>query len=128
MSGSVKVLIVDDSSHVPKLVEKAFQGSEFEVAGTATDGEEGIRAIQDLEPHIVLLDMLMPKLDGIEVLKRMRDRYPKMKFVILSSSRLRKDVMSCKEAGAQGYITKPFKLKHLVQSLRNLGSSRPEMA
>lgn len=126
MSAPIRVLVVDDSLHVPKLVKKALQNSEFELIATALDGEEGVKAIEQNQPDIVLLDMLMPKLDGIDVLKQIRHRYPDTKFVMLSSSRVREDVVNCKNAGANGYIAKPFQLDHLLKALRNLVSSEPE--
>lgn len=130
MSGPAlfKVVVVDDSSHIPLLVAKALKGTEFELVAAAQNGEEGIKTIEDHQPRVVLLDMLMPKLDGIDVLRRLRDTWSQTSFVIVSSSRVREDVLNCKKAGADAYVLKPFKLAHLLATLRRLTGDIQETA
>lgn len=109
------ILVVDDSPVVVEVLRDTLSGQRFRVE-TAEDGYEGLVKLHDLDPDLILLDVMMPKLDGYEVLRRVR-RDPatrEIPVVMLTSKDLTEDGGKAFEGGAQLYIEKPFTEKKIV--------------
>ena len=104
----MKILLVDDDSFLRDMYSTKFKESSHEVS-TAATGEEGLRSLEEEEFDAVLLDMVMPGIDGIEFLKEALKRKKaeaKTKYIVLSSQDEESDRASAREAGADGYIVK----------------------
>lgn len=116
----MKVLIADDETVSRRLLERALTRWEYEVV-TATDGEQAWALLQQPDPpSIVVLDWLMPRLDGIEICRRVR-AHPQLGsvYIILLTSRTSKeDIVEGLEAGADDYVTKPFDTSELRARMR----------
>jgi len=85
MSGKVRVLVVDDSALMRKLISQILErDSDIEVVGTAMDGEFGLRKIEELNPHVVTLDLEMPRMDGMETLRQITRRY-RLPVIVVSA-------------------------------------------
>jgi len=115
----IRVLIVDDDPMVAHLHERAIQAlPRFSVVGIASNGKQALKLAEELKPHLVILDVYMPEVDGIEMLRQLRTlRYPA--DVILITAAL--EVENLQEAtryGALDFIIKPFKLKRLQDALQ----------
>ncbi|MFZ5802745.1 MAG: response regulator transcription factor [Candidatus Omnitrophota bacterium] len=113
------ILIVDDEPDILKLVEIRLRNQHYAVL-TAIDGLEGLRMFQRHEPDLVLLDIMMPKLDGFEFLDRIKTMKVK-KFIpiIMFSAKVRaEDIEKAKTRGAWDYILKPFTAEELIAKIK----------
>jgi len=120
----MKVLVVDDEPAVRDAVGRALRLDGFDVM-TAIDGRDAIRRLPDVRPDAVLLDVLMPGLDGLEVCRRMRDTGDRTPVLMLTARDAVDDRVAGLEAGADDYLPKPFALEELLARLRALLRRRP---
>jgi len=113
MTDKAKILLVDDEPGMLRYIKTLLEVEEHQVA-TASTGEEALEAVEKgLNPDLVLLDLLMPGIDGLETLEKMRKLRPSVKVVILSCVNDTKKVVQAIRLGATDYITKPFQKAEL---------------
>jgi two-component system, OmpR family, response regulator RegX3 len=113
---SIKVLVVEDEESYRQALASGL-GREGFIVEVAADGVEALRLFAEDPPHIVLLDMLLPGMHGIEVCRRMRRLAP-VPIVMVSAVDSELDVVLGLELGAAGYVTKPFRLRELVARMQ----------
>jgi adenylate cyclase len=113
------VLIIDDDPVIQLLLRVNFEQDGYEVE-TASDGEEGLQKAKSIKPDLTLLDVLMPKLDGMEVLKALREdpETRDLTIALLSAKSDADDQAAGLEAGANAYVTKPFDPLALLEQVR----------
>jgi DNA-binding response OmpR family regulator len=118
---SKKILIVDDEPNIVISLEFLMRRDGFEVA-VAQDGEEALRIIREQRPDLVLLDVMMPKLNGFEVCKQVRGdlALSDTRIIMLTAKGRQAEVAKGLALGADGYITKPFSTRDLVIQVRSL--------
>ena len=112
------VLTIDDDTAITELLAMLLRTHGFEVV-TANTGEEGIKAINDTKPHVVVLDLMMPGMDGWQVCKRVR-AFSNVPIVILSALDDPALIASALDAGADDYLVKPVSSSILVAHLNRL--------
>ena len=117
----LKIVTIDDDPVVRTLIKKTFSSLGFEVI-TAADGIEGLRAIENHQPDIIILDVMMPIIDGLEVLKRIKAtpkiaKIPVIMFTAISDGQM---VVESSKFGAEDYIIKPFQSSVLIQKVKEL--------
>jgi two-component system, NtrC family, response regulator AtoC len=113
MTDKAKILLVDDEPGMLRYIKTLLEVEEHEVA-TASSGEEAIETVEKgMNPDLVLLDLLMPGIDGLETLEKLRKLRPSVKVVILSCVNDTKKVVQAIRLGATDYITKPFQKAEL---------------
>jgi DNA-binding NarL/FixJ family response regulator len=117
---STRVLVVDDVDLFRTGLAAALGRSGFSVAGEAKDGEAAVSAAEELQPDLVVLDILMPGLSGLEVVEKIRAVSPDSQVVMLSGSESEEDLLECIRAGARGYLAKDGSFEDLANSLRNV--------
>ena len=102
-----KILLIEDDEIMVDLLERKISSEGYEVA-VARDGEEGLKKIAEFLPDLILLDMVMPKKDGIEVLEEIykTDDYKKIPLVVISNSGQPVDIERTKELGARDWLVK----------------------
>jgi DNA-binding NarL/FixJ family response regulator len=118
MSGSTRVLIADDQRVVRQGLELLLgllPG--VEVVGTASDGEEVMALAADLEPDIVLMDLRMPRCDGVEATRRLRVTHPDIKVIVLTTYADDRSVLDALRAGARGFLTKDAGAEEIQQAI-----------
>lgn len=124
----VRVLVVDDTPDIRELVALTLEvtgGGDFEVVGQAGDGREAITQAERLRPDLVLLDLAMPIMDGLEALPAIRRAVPGAKVLVLSGFNARELGAEALEAGASGYMEKGGIAAKLVPRLRELMAPAP---
>ena len=116
-----RVLVVDDSDVIRQLISVNLELEGFEIT-TAIDGQDALEKIHDVKPHLMTIDVVMPRMDGIETVKRLRrdPRTADLKIVMVSASAQQHDLDRGAEAGVDAYLTKPFDPEVLVQTVRDL--------
>ena len=116
-----RILIVDDNPTNVKVLQTRVAGEGYEVV-TAADGEEGLAAARKQAPDLILLDVMMPKLDGIEVCRRLRAdaAFPFTPIIMVTAMADSKDVIAGLEAGSDEYLTKPVDHAALVARVRSM--------
>jgi two-component system alkaline phosphatase synthesis response regulator PhoP len=111
---TIRVLAVDDEANVLRLVQIKLGKAGFEVL-TARDGEEGLQKAIEEKPDVVILDVMMPKLDGYSVLKRIKTEIEDPPIVIMLTAKGQEaDVLEGISTGAEDYVVKPFAPRELI--------------
>src|ERR687896_41862 len=111
-----KILVVDDEPSLQKMLAHALEREGFQVQG-AGDGEEALEAFKAYEPHLIILDIMLPKLDGTEVCRRIRAQSD-VPIIMLTAKDDEIDRVVGLELGADDYVTKPFAVRELVARVR----------
>ena len=116
-----KVLVVDDDSHIRDVVSFALEQAGYQVQ-QASDGRAAVVAAQRNQLDLIVLDIMMPEMDGYETLKRVRDNkdLSHTKVVFLSAKSKEKDVEKGLKMGADSYMTKPFSIKKVISDIEDL--------
>jgi two-component system alkaline phosphatase synthesis response regulator PhoP len=117
----VKILVCDDERHIVRLIQVNLERQGWEVV-TAFDGKEGLEKIRSEKPNLVVLDVMMPYMDGFEVLKSLR-REPEteaLPVIMLTAKAQDKDVFEGYHYGADMYLTKPFNPMELVTFVKRI--------
>ena len=113
----IKVLLVDDEKEfvnsLAERIEMRDMGSKI-----AYDGEQAMRLVQDEIPDVVVLDLRMPGIDGIEVLRRLKKQYPQVQVIVLTGHGSEKDERLAKELGAYEYLQKPTRIEQLTRLIK----------
>ncbi|MFQ5827224.1 MAG: response regulator transcription factor, partial [Dehalococcoidia bacterium] len=109
---SHNILVVDDDLAILKFLRANLEARRYRVS-TARDGEEALHAMEKDLPDLVILDVIMPKLDGFEVCCRIRE-WSQVPVIMLSARRAEEDKVKCLELGGDDYVTKPFGVEELV--------------
>src|SRR3954469_7946553 len=115
----LRVLVVDDEVNIAELVSMALRYEGWQVAAAHT-GSKAVSTARDFRPDAVVLDMMLPDFDGLEVLRRMRTSDPDVPVVFLTARDAVEDRVAGLTAGGDDYVTKPFSLEELVARLRGL--------
>jgi DNA-binding response OmpR family regulator len=111
-----RVLVVDDEPDARDLLREFLAGKGYEVL-TASNGEEALQKVKEERPHLILLDVRMPKMNGLEVLKRVREMDHEVGVIMVTSVNEEETGNQALQLGAFDYITKPLDLKYLERSL-----------
>jgi NarL family two-component system response regulator LiaR len=126
METAIKVLLVDDHEMV-RIGLAAVLGTEegIEVVGEASSGAEGIRLAQQYRPDIVLMDLVMEGMDGIEATRRLLQLYPECKVIVLTSFLDDEKMYPVIEAGAFSYLLKTSRASEIAQAIRSAAKGQP---
>ncbi len=111
-----QILVVDDEEAIRDLLISFLQEHGYETAG-AEDGEKGVEMARRLKPRVILLDVSMPRMDGIQALKVLRQEVPQSTVIMLSGNADHDTALRALELGAHDFIEKPFDLAYLEKVL-----------
>ncbi len=114
-----KILIADDEANIVLSLEYLMQREGFDVK-VARDGEQALKLIEQDNPDLVLLDAMMPKKSGFEILQLVREERPRMKIIMLTAKGRDTDIEKGRALGADDYVVKPFSTRELVDRVHAL--------
>jgi DNA-binding NtrC family response regulator len=123
----IKVLLVDDEEDFVKALAERIDMRDLN-SEVALNGEQALQIVEDEVPDVMVLDLRMPGIDGIEVLRRVKKAYPKVQVVILTGHGSDKDEKEARKLGAFEYLQKPVDIDHLVKTLKKAYRKRMEDA
>lgn len=125
---SVRVLIVDDHAIVRKGIRALLSEADgLEVVGEADNGQEAVLRAQETHPDVILMDLLMPGMDGIEATRQITSRQPKARILVLTSFAADNKVFPAIKAGAAGYLLKDSSPEELVRAIRQVHRGEPSL-
>jgi DNA-binding response OmpR family regulator len=115
------VLIVEDEPDMQRAIKLRLESVGFKVE-TASDGLEGLQKVKKLEPDLILLDIMLPKMDGFKVCNMIKfdKKYKSIPIIMLSAKSAQKDFYTAKTVGADAYLTKPFTTGELLKKIKEL--------
>jgi DNA-binding NarL/FixJ family response regulator len=123
MPPPIRVLIADDHRLFAEALEAILAAEpEIEVVGRARNGEEAVERSLELKPDVILMDIAMPVVDGVEATKQIRKRLKRVSVLMLTGSNARTDIARAREAGAAGYVTKDRIAAQLIEAIRELAA------
>ena len=121
LAAPIRLLIVDDEPLFVEMVQ-VMLGAEhgIEIVGTAADGEEGVRRAAELDPDVIVMDISMPVMNGIDATREIRENDPGASILILTGGSTVTEIDDARAAGAGGYLTKDRIASDLVDEIRGL--------
>ena len=124
-----RVMIVDDHGMVRKgLMAFLKNRTDILVVGEARDGREAVELCEQLQPKVILMDLIMPEMDGIEATRAIHQRWPQIQIIALTSSQEKELVQNALRAGAIGYLLKNISGDELVEAIRSACAGRLTVA
>ena len=113
----MKLLIVDDEVEICDFLRSFFEERNYDVK-TASSGQAALDVVEQYKPHVILLDIKMSGMDGIQVLQVVKKKYPRIKVIMVTALETRDKIEECLRLGADNYITKPLSLEYLENDVR----------
>jgi DNA-binding NarL/FixJ family response regulator len=121
----IRVLLVDDHAGVRSFVRSLLKkATDIEVVGEAQDGRQALQLVQQLHPDVMLLDIEMPGMTGIDVARTLRDRHERVVVLAVSSYNDRHLIVRMLESGAAGYLVKDDVPNHLLTAIRDVHAGK----
>jgi len=115
-----RVLIADDSQFMRNILKNIIQKAGHEIVGEASNGREAVELFRTLNPDLVMLDIVMPEMDGLEALKKIMEINPSAKVIMCTGLGQQKLVVQAIESGAKGYIVKPFQAEFVIKEINRV--------
>lgn len=117
---AIRVVIVEDDPMVIE-INRSFvrEVPGFEIIGEAKNGKQGLKIINDLDPDLILVDIFMPEMDGLEFIEKIRENREDADIIVISASDQPDHIQKCMRYGIIDYLIKPFKKERLAHSLKN---------
>ena len=117
----IRVMLVNDHSIMRDGLRQVLeQTGKFEVVGNAGDGEEAVRTVQSIKPDVIIMDVIMPRMDGIEACREVMDMLPDTRVLMLTASNEEESLVQSIAAGATGYLQKYSGMEQLFATVRDV--------
>ena len=124
----IKILIVDDHPMMREALQTAFEGEDdLEMIGEAPDAIKALKMLETLKPDIIMMDMLLPGMSGLEAIEKIIEINPQAKILVLSSMEEEERIVSAIQAGALGYFPKTAPRTYLLEAIRKVADGIPYM-
>lgn len=116
-----RLLVVDDALFMRKLIGDVATEAGWRIAGEAGNGQDAVELYEKLRPDLVTMDLVMPIMDGLEALRRIRARHPEAQVIVVTALDQKQTLMDSIQNGAIDFIVKPFDRARVLSLLRKLG-------
>ncbi len=115
-----KILIVDDEADIIEILQFVLEANGYECV-TAMDGEEGLKLAREISPDLIILDVMMPKINGYKISRLLKydNKYKDIPILMITARSQDEDKLIGEETGADEYITKPFKVDNVLEIVKN---------
>jgi DNA-binding NarL/FixJ family response regulator len=124
----IKILIVDDHPMMREALQTAFEGEDdLEMIGEAPDAIKALKMLETLKPDVIMMDMLLPGMSGLEAIEKIIGSDPQAKILVLSSMEDEERIVSAIQAGALGYFPKTAPRTYLLEAIRKVADGLPYM-
>lgn len=128
-SSPIKVMLVDDHAMVRSgLSAFLYAYDDLELVGEASSGEKAIALCSKVKPDVILMDLVMPEMDGATTTQKIRERWPEIKVIALTSFKEKELVEGALQAGAIGYLLKDVTAKELSDAIRSAADGKPTLS
>ncbi|MDP4179474.1 MAG: response regulator [Bacillota bacterium] len=117
---SKKILIVDDAAFMRMMIKDILSKNGYEIAGEAENGARAIEKYKELAPDLVIMDITMPEVDGIQAVKEIRKLNTESKIIMCSAMGQQAMVIESIQAGARDFIVKPFQAERVVEAVKKV--------
>jgi two-component system NarL family response regulator len=124
----IRILVADDHPVVREGLASILKAKDIKVIGEAGDGEEACRLYDQLSPDILVLDLRMPKKDGLQVVTELMSRTPKPRIIVMTTYEGEEDVRRALRAGAKGYVLKGTKRDRILETVRKVYEEQPSLS
>ncbi|MCB0361649.1 MAG: response regulator [Bdellovibrionales bacterium] len=114
----IKLVIVDDAPFIREVIKNIFRDTDVEVVGEATTGVEAIEVVVKTRPQVVLMDIVMPTMNGIAAATELLHRFPNLKIIACTTLDQELMIMKALEAGCCSFVLKPFKADELIKAVQ----------
>lgn len=114
------IMIADDSDAIRLVLKDILSIGEYDEISEASDGEESVNSYKEIKPDLLLLDLAMPKKDGLTVVKEIIQFDPNAKIILITASDDQKIIQQCLDSGASSYISKPFDFNTVLKGISDL--------
>jgi two-component system, chemotaxis family, chemotaxis protein CheY len=121
----VSAVVVDDNDTTRAMLRAIMRAEGIEVVGEAKDGVSGLTMIRKLHPNLVCLDVMMPEVDGIEILTQLKAEMPDIRVLMITGSTDRETVQAAVQGGANGYLVKPFNGAKVILAVERALGRKP---
>jgi len=126
MERKIRVLIADDHDIVRMGIQALFvDAGDVEIAGEAGDGRDAVAAAERLRPDVILMDLLMPRMDGVEAIREIRERQPDTRIIILTGAHVDAMILAALRAGALSLVDKASARRELLEAVRLAARGEP---
>ena len=115
-----KILIVDDAAFMRMMIKDVITKNGFEVAGEAVNGMDAVDKYNELKPDLVLMDITMPEMDGIQALKKIKEGDSDAKVIMCSAMGQQAMVIEAIQSGARDFIVKPFQADRVIEAVKKV--------
>jgi two-component system nitrate/nitrite response regulator NarL len=117
---AVRAIIIEDDEAVARLIAQVLTSQDVDVCGTAATGEEGIALARRDKPDVALVDLMLPKMNGEDVIRAIKTELPKTACIALTAVDIPARVLGALRAGASGYVLKPFRASELAHAIEEV--------
>ena len=124
----IRIVLADDHPVVREGLASILKAKDIKVVGEASDGEEACRLYDKLSPDILVLDLRMPKKDGLQVVNELMSRIPKPRIIVMTTYEGEEDVRRALSAGAKGYVLKGTKREEILETVRKVYKGEPAIS
>ena len=125
MSSKYRIVIAEDHTILREGLKSLFSSSpDFEIVGEAEDGREAIQCVEKIKPDLILTDLSMPKMSGMDAIREIKKQSPKTKILVLTVHKAEEYILSTFKAGANGYVLKDSTHAELVMAVRKVLSGK----
>jgi len=114
---NAKILLIDDNDVTREVLRVILRSEGYNVVGEATDGGAGLEMAVKLKPDLILLDIVMPKISGTEVLPRIREMVPDARVLMVTANKDQETISEVVKTGIHGYILKPFNAQKIIDTV-----------
>ncbi len=117
---SKRILIADDAAFMRMLLKDILSRADYDICGEAGDGIAAVKAYEELQPDLTLMDITMPNMDGLQALRQIRQADPGAKVIMCSALGQQSQVIEAIKAGAADFIVKPFQPARVLEAVKKI--------